>query len=265
MKRFASLATTAALAGSLVGAAHIAQAASTIYLVPIDSLDNGGLGYNPGDTVNFAAVIGLGTSAAGSLSVPTAVVFTQTQFDVADNSYVVKGQGTDPTRGNKKGTFLWGSDAASFTTTASTYQGATLYGEADAVGHVATNVAGKTVAIPAGTYTLATFSFPIAAAITGTSATVFLPTAFGYSNLANNTNGDFQSGVGPLKTLSPKDVNGTTFTESISFPNDATRFSSLTFKVNGASSTVPAPSSLLVVALGAIPAVSALRRRRAAK
>ena len=80
MKRFASF-LTAALAGSLVSAAPVAQADSTMYLVPISDIN---ATYAPGAKVTFAAVIGLGTGAFGSFTVPAAVAYLTTALGMRD-------------------------------------------------------------------------------------------------------------------------------------------------------------------------------------
>ena len=77
MKRFASLATTAALAGSLVGAGTAAQALSNFYLVPISSLSTV---YAPGAKVTFAAVMDYNNATTASFSIPTAVAYLGSQF-----------------------------------------------------------------------------------------------------------------------------------------------------------------------------------------
>ena len=246
MKRFASLATTAALAGSLIGAGTAAQADSTMYLVPISDIN---ATYSAGATVKFAAVVNLGYGGFGSLSIPIAVAYLSSEFGTSRPTYA--SSSADPI-------FDLASPVA-YSTTASVLGGSKIYSIQGTPGHSAQpNDAGTaTVAVAAGIYTLGTFTFPISPANTGTSATVYLPTAFGYSNKANNTDGAFV-GTAPTLSIAGKDILGINTSDPLTFP---TTGKSLTFKV----SNTPAPSSLLVVAMGAIPAVGVLRRRRAAK
>ena len=219
MKRIASLVTVAALAGSLVGTA--AQADSTMYLVPISSLDNGGSGYAPGAIVRFAAVLNLGTGSFGSFTVPTAVAYLSTQFGTARPTVE---------RNNVDAIFDLISPTA-YSTTASTIGGAKIYSLQAAPGHTAVqNMNGTaTLAVSPGIYTVGTFSFPISPANSGSTATVYLPTAFGYSNKANNSDGTF-SGIAPTFTITGKDIIGNAFSEPLSFPDSG---KSLTFRITG--------------------------------
>ncbi len=231
MKRFASLVTVAALAGSLVGAAATARADSTMYLVPISDISKT---YSPGAKVQFAVVLNLGVSTAGFLFVPTAVAYTTSEFARVNSaaSAVVTSAQEDPTN---SGLPFWTNDAKSLTTTASVINGWRAYTVQDSVAHTATPIVdadGKaigTVTVPAGIYTIATFTLPIAA-IAGGSASVYLPTPFGFSNSANATDGAYQYGNGPLFSLDYHDVNGNFLSEPLSFPASGSK---LTFKVNG--------------------------------
>ena len=267
MNRFASIATAAALAGSLIGAATTAQAASTIYLVPISDLNTT---YAPGAIVSFAAVADINRSDFASLSIPTATAFTTAEFRRdAGTGAGTRPKVVQPTQDNPNnpGNPFFSQSAQSFTTTTSKVNGNTIFTFQNTVGHVAdTDATGATVSFPAGSYTLGTFNFPIANTNTTGSATVYLPTPFGYSNSANSADGAYVTGTGPLNTILGKDAAGNAISEPITFPNTGGKFSSLTFKVSGATGgggATPAPSSLLVVAMGAIPAVGLLRRRAA--
>ena len=63
------------------------------------------------------------------------------------------------------------------------------------------------------------------------------------------------------------DANGVVSTNDgvLTFPNNGTtKFSTLTVNKSAGTNT-PAPSSLLVVAMGAVPMVGVLRRRRSLK
>ena len=250
MKRFASLATTAALAGSLVGTAH---AASVIYFVPVSDIN---ATYKPGDTVKFATYVDLGTSAFGSFSVPGAVAYVTTQFSKPLASSAVYDQSEDPTQPGS-GAPLWGlNSSVAFTTTASSIGTAKVQTIQPTNGHPAVPSADgtSTLAVPAGTYQLATFTFKISTAASG-DVSVYLPTPAGYSNSANATDGAYQAGVGPLNLINGKDIKGNAISDTLTF----SKANSLTFHV------APAPSSLLVVAMGAVPAIGLLRRRRATK
>ena len=87
MKRLASFITSAALAGSLLGAAGAARAVSEMYLVPISPLN---AAYAPGSIVKFAAVIDLNNSNFASLSVPFATAFTTADFTFQTGSAGIK-------------------------------------------------------------------------------------------------------------------------------------------------------------------------------
>ena len=275
MNRFASIATTAALAGALIGAAHSAQATSTIYLVPISDLTQT---YAPGAIVSFAAVCDVSRADFASLTVPCATAFVTTEFrrDLGTGTGV-RPKVVQPTQDNPNnpGTPFWSASAQSFTTTTSSIGGNTVFTFQNTVGHVAdTDANGNTIAFPAGSYTLGTFNFPIANTNTTGSATVYLPTPFGFSSNANATDGNYVVGTGPTLIILGKNAAGTSINDPLVFPditkpgnaaNPTGKFSSLVFKVSGGSTggNTPAPSSLLVVAMGAIPAVGLLRRRSA--
>ena len=241
MKRFASF-LTAALAGSLVSAAPVAGADSMMYLVPISDLN---ATYAPGATVQFAAVLDLGVSAFGSFSVPTTVAYATTQFGSAKPTfkYDATEDPIEPGTGNP----LWNLTTPTvFATTASTINGAKVLTIQASVGHAATPTADhlSTLAVPAGTYTIATFTFPISAVSGLTAATVYLPTAFGYSNSANTADGAYQIGVGPLQAIRCKDVLGNALLEPLTFPNTGGKHSSLTFKVSVVLPTAPLAGTL---------------------
>ena len=223
MKRFASTITRVALAGSLIGAAAASQAQSTMYLVPISSLNNGGLGYAPGSKVSFAVVLNLGSGSFGSFSVPTAVAYLSTEFGTARPTSV---------SGSADAVFDLLSPTA-YSTTASTIGGAKIYAIQATPGHSATQSAdgNSTLAVPAGVYTLGTFLFPISPANVGSTATVYLPTAFNYSNRANNTDGAFV-GTAPTLAIAGKDILGNSITDTLSFPASG---KSLTFQLSGGS------------------------------
>ena len=270
MNRFASIATTAALAGTLIGATAAANAQSNLYMVPLSDLS---LTYNPGDTVQFAAVVDLNNAGFASLSIPFAATFTDAQFgeaaggvDSIDNGSApfVSGQPTQKDPNNTR-QVVFASNAQSYTTTASTYLGSTVYTVQNTVGQVADKKGTTTVAFPAGTYTLGTFSFPISSKNNTGAATIFLPTPAGYTNSANSADGAYAVGTGALNQILGKNPAGGNVAEPILFPNTGGKFSSLTFKVKttGGGGATPAPSSLLVIAMGAIPAVGLLRRRSA--
>ena len=271
MNRFASIATTAAFAGALIGAGTAAQATSELYMIPLSPLT---ATYNPGDTVRFAAVVDLNTSAFASLNVPFAAAFTGKEFnaDIAGgNAPYVDGQPTQTDPNNTR-TTVFNKNVQSYQTTASSIGGSVVYTIQNTVGQVADVKSGVTLAFAAGTYTVGTFSFPIAATNNTGSATIYLPTPFGYSNSSNATDGGFQVPTGPTLTLLGKAPSGASITEPITFPainvtpGDG-KYSSLTFKVKttggGGGGSTPAPSSLLVVAMGALPAIGLLRRRAA--
>ena len=124
-----------------------------------------------------------------------------------------------------------------------------------------------TVGFPAGTYTLGTFAFPIAPGNNTGSATIFLPTPFGFSDTADSTDGSFSVGYGALNTLRERGLTGGVVSEALVFPDINAvggvdgKYSLLTYQV--AVTATPAPSSLLIVALGVLPTVSLLRRRAA--
>ena len=275
MNRFASIATTAALAGSLIGATAAANATSLFYLMPISDLT---ATYAPGARVTFAAVIDLNNAGFASVTVPAAVAFTTVDFTNQPGGTGIKPKVTQPTADdpNNPGTPNFSKNAQSFTTTTSKINGATVFTFQNTVGQLAnTDANGTTIALASGTYTLGTFSFPIATTNTNGTATVYLPTPFGYAISANSADGAFPL-VGGNSVISGKDVNGNALLEQLAFPSVATpgnaanpvgKFSSLTFKVtaNSTGGATPAPSSLIVVAMGAIPAIGVLRRRRSAK
>ena len=276
MNRFASIATTAALAGSLIGATAAANASSLFYLVPISDLTQT---YAPGAIVSFAAVVDLNNGNFASFSVPAAIGFTTTEFRRdAGTGAGTRPKVVQPTQDNPNnpGTPFFGASAQSFNTTLSKINGNTVFTFQNTVGHISdTDQNGVTLAVPAQSYTLGTFNFPIANTNTTGSATVYLPTPFGFSSSANSSDGAYVVGTGVLNSILGKDPTGNAISEAITFPsttgngvgsagNALGKFSALTFKVTSNSvPNTPAPSSLLVVAMGAIPAVGLLRRRAA--
>ena len=280
MKRFASLATTTALAGSLIGAGTAAQAASTMSLVPVSSITGT---YKAGDIINVAVVLSLGTGSFGTFTCPTAVGYVNSQFDDPDPGAGIQpagngmaGYGPDTTSRfsgpNAAGTTslygMWTLNTPDVNaSTATTLNGETLQSAQAVPGHANTTAtiggAKTTLAVPAGTYTLATFAFAVASTYKSGPLTLLLPTAFGYSNAVNNTDGAYVAGSGPSMLINGKAPSGgTPIAEPLSFPTAGAK---LTFNAPATGGATPAPSSLIVVAMGAVPAIGVLRRRRAAK
>ena len=265
MNRFASIATTAALAGSLIGTVSAAQA-TTMYLVPISDIT---ATYAPGATVTLAAVVDLTNSSFASVSIPFATAFTSADFAFTSrNRPAVSGQPTQNDPNAFPAATVFSKNAQSYTTTASKINGNSVYTVQNTVGQLLdTDANGNTVSLAAGTYTLGTFTFPILATNTSGFATVYMPTPFGFSDSANATDGAFMVGTGALNNITGKDIKGNTFNEPVLFPDKTAvngvngKYSALHFKVT--SSNVPAPSSLLVIAMGVLPAVGLLRRRSA--
>ena len=241
MKRLTSLVTVAALARSLVGAATNAQASSTLYMVPISPLN---ATYAPGDVVRFAAVVDLNNSSFASLSIPFAAAWVDTEFGGASGSQnsiyngtapYVDGQPTqkDP---NNPHTTVFNRYAQGYTTTYSKINGNIVYTIQNTVGQLADVRGGATLAFPAGTYTLGTFSFPISANNISGSATIYMPTPYGFSNSANAADGAYSIGAGPLYTIIGRGVFGNDISEPILFPAPNTtptngKYSSLTYRV----------------------------------
>ena len=247
MKRFRSFATIAALTGSLVGAGTPAQALSTLYLVPISPLN---AVYQPGDMVRFAAVIDLTNSSFASLSIPFATAWIDTEFGGAANGVTsidnqtapfVDGQPTQIDPNGLHGATVFNKNAQSYTTTTSKINGNVVYTVQNTVGQLADVRVGATLAFPAGTYTLGTFSFPIHGNSGypysyGGTATIYMPTPYGFSNSANSADGAFSVGAGPLNGILGKDVNGNSLLEPITFPSTTGtpangKYSSLTYNV----------------------------------
>ena len=271
MKRFASLATTAALAGSLIGAGTAAQAVSTITLVPGSgaSLANT---YVAGDVINVSAIITLGTSSFGSFSVPTAVGYLNSQFDdPAGGDYGADSNAkfVGPKAGTTGGTAtyqLWSLNSPNVSTpTTGKVNGETVQSVQAVPGHsntvVKINNVSTTLAVPAGTYTLATFAFTVASTYVSGPLTLYLTTPNGFANAANDADGAFAGGA-PTNSINGKSPAGAAVSESLIFAPGTT---TLTFNPGAVTPPVPAPSSLIVVAMGAIPAIGVLRRRRAVK
>ena len=273
MKRFASLATTAALAGSLLIAGNASQAANyNLYLVP--NTPAGSRNNLPLTTksLSFRVLVDINTPGVNTLTIgpgistnsPNSVLrfsttttgvnplvsFTpdaskfQPAVDDANN------QGLDPAGAPP----LWDKTASPVFATRTVGSQVIKYFQG-AVGHSAYNdvTLGAVDSIPVGTYTVGTYTIPlntVAGGITnGSSVTFQLPSAFGLADPNNNTTQDyFTDSVG-----SP----------AVSFPNDgASKFNSLTYTFGTSGPATPAPSSLLVVAMGAVPMVGVLRRRR---
>ena len=268
MKRFASLATTAALAGSLIGAGTAAQAQSTMSLVPVSPLSGK---YKAGDIINVAAIINLGSSSFGSFSIPTAVGYVNSQFDDpagGDYSADLTAKFIGPKAGTAGGTALytlWSLNSPNASSsTSSKINGETVQTVQAVPGHsntvVKINNVSTTLAVPAGTYTLATYAFTVASTYTTGPLNLFLPTPLGYSNAAINADGAF-TGSAPTFLINGKTPLGAATSDALSFPVAGQM---LTFNP-AAGPNVPAPSSLLVVAMGAVPAIGVLRRRRAVK
>ena len=251
MKRFNSLATVAALAGSLLGAGTPTQASSTLYLVPISPLN---AVYQPGDIVRFAAVVDLTNSSFASLSIPFATAWIDTEFGGAANGVTsidnqtapfVDGQPTQIDPNGLHGATVFNKNAQSYTTTTSKINGNVVYTVQNTVGQRADVRGVNTFAFPAGTYTLGTFSFPIAAhsanyPYASETATIYLPTPYGFSNSANSADGAFSVGTGPLLSILGKDVNGNSISEPITFPAMTGtptngKYSSLTYNVGGSA------------------------------
>ena len=225
MKRFASLITAAALAGSLVAAGSAARAASDIYLIPISDIN---ATYSPGATVKFAAVVDLGSSSFAAISVPTAIAYITSEFGTAKPTAIYDASG-DPT---SPGSPLWNLTAPIYySTTASAINGAKVLTIQPTVGHSATVGPTRLLPVPAGTYTIATFAFPIALTNVSGSATVSLPTPLGYSNSAFTTDGGYTPGVGPSFTIKGSDVNGVPLSDPLTFPDTGGKHRSLTFNV----------------------------------
>ena len=270
MKRFASLITTAALTSSLVGMEQTARASSELYMVPISPLD---ATYAPGDIVRFAAVVDLNTSAFASLTIPFATAWTDNEFGGASGGHdsiyngtapYVDGQPTQIDPNGLHGATVFSKNLQYYTTTASNINGNTVYTVQNGVVQLPDIKNGRTVAFPAGTYTLGTFAFPIAANNDSGSATVYMPTPFGFSDSPTSTDGAFAMGTGPLNGISGRSARiGFDIIESITFPSTTEtptngKYSLLTFKV----STVPEPGNLALLVGVATIGVSVLRKRR---
>ena len=270
MKRFASLATTAALAGSLIGAGTAAQAASTMILVPGSgaSLSNT---YKAGDVINVSAVLTLGTGSFGSFSVPTAVGYLNSQFDDpagGDYNADTTAKFTGPKAGTAGGTApytLWSLNSPNINSSSkSKVNGETVQTVQAVPGHsntvVKINNVSTTLAVPAGTYTLATFAFTVASTYTSGPLTLYLTTPSGFADAAGNADGAFANGA-PSNLINGKTPLGVGTSDTLFFAPGAL---SITFNP-AVGPNVPAPSSLIVAAMGAIPAIGVLRRRRAVK
>ena len=246
MNRFASFATKAVLAGSLLGASLAANAQVNLYLVPITPLGS----VTPGSVVRFAVVTDIVQNNLTALTIGAAVTYDTTYFDPA-GLVQDPNTGAYPAADGKFNDPLWGlSPGTNLGTTTSGPNGAGVATVQTAAGHakIGTNK------IAPGTHTVCTYSFPTLASAKG-NATIYLPTAF-----------NFNSGAGAAATSSDTlqgAVSGTpALPTGFTFDTSAgsTKPASLTYTI-GSAATTPAPSSLLVVALGAIPAAGLLRRR----
>ena len=222
MKRITSLVTATALAGSLVGTAS--QAQSTLYLVPISDLS---ATYAPGAKVTFAAVMDLGSGAFSAFSVPTALAYLTSEFGAAKPTAVYNTT-ADPL--NPAAPFWNLVTPVYYATTASLIGGVKVQTIQPTAGHAAVSGTSGLLPVPAGTYTIATFTFPLTASSTGTS-TVYLPTPFGYTNNAFTADGAFH-GVSAATTIEGSDVNGNRVSNTLTFPNTGGKHSSLTFNLS---------------------------------
>ena len=259
MKRFASLITAAALAGSLISVAPVAQADSTMYLVPISDIN---ASYTPGAIVKFAAVIDLGNSSFAAFSVPTAVAYFPTEFGAAKPTAIYDASG-DPTN---PGNPLWNlTTPVYYSTSASAINGAKVLTIQPTVGHDTVSGANGPLPVAVGTYTIATFAFPIAPTTTG-KAIVWLPTPFGYSSSAFTTDGGYTPGVGPSLSIKGKDIKGALLSDPLTFPDTGGKRRSLTFNVTHSEMyLVPISDTSVTYAPGAtvkFAAVVSLGQRR---
>ena len=254
MNRFASLITTAAIAGSLFAAAATAQAASALYLVPISDLN---ATYAPGASVQFAALVDIGIGSFTSVTVQTAVAYTSSQFGSAKPT--ARYDATPDA--NNPGSPFWSLNTLPFyNPTASVMGGSTVLAFQPVSSHTAVkDKSGQRIAIPTGTYTVATFTFPISPTIAGNAATVYLPTPFGFTNSALSADGAYQTGVGPMLKIAGKDSQNVTLYDSLAFPNGDGKYSSLSFKV---AASVPEPGSVALLFSLASVGIGVLRKRR---
>ena len=246
MKRFASFAAKSALAGSLLGASIGANAQVNLYLVPITPLGT----VTAGSVVRFAVVTDVVQNNLQALTIGAAVTYDTAFFDS-------KGLAQDPNTGKypaADGPFadpLWGlSPGTNIGTTTGGPNGVGLTTVQTAAGHAKIG----TTKLAVATHTVCTYSFPTLFGASG-DATIYLPSAFGFNNGsgAAATSSDTLQGIA---TGTPALPAGFTFDTT---PGSA-KPASLTYKISGAATT-PGPSSLLVVALGSVPAVGLLRRR----
>ena len=264
MKRFASLATAAALAGSLLGAATAAQADSTMSLVPISPLSGT---YAAGDCISFATVLNLGTSSFGAFSVPSAVGYLNSQFDTPATDGSSYGAGyarfvAPQLDGHDLPTYpLWTLNAPDVNTpTKSALNGETVQSAQAVPGHSKT--VGRflgvptTLAVPAGTYSLAMYTFTVASTYKSGPLTLFLPTPLGFSDSSFDTDGAFVNGFGPTYLINGKSRTGDAIAEPLSFPLAGQM---LTFNSTAA---VPEPGSLALLFGMASLGLSVLRKRR---
>ena len=270
MNRIASLFSTAALAGSLLTAGIVSHAANyNLYLVPTGATSNLPLTTK---SVSFRVLVDINTPGVNTLTIGPAIAvktpnsvlkFTtlaagavvsasfapdKSQFQPAVADAVAQGQ--DPAGAPA----LW-DQTAKLNYATRTVAGQEVKYVQGGVGHTAYNdtTLGVVDAIPVGTYTVGSYSISlntVAGGITNGSSVAFqLPSAFGLADPNSNTTQDFFS-----------DSVGN---PTVSFPNNGTtKFNSLTYTFGTSATGTPAPSSLLVVAMGAVPMVGVLRRRR---
>ena len=273
MKRFASFITAAALAGSLLGTETDAQANSTMSLVPVSPLSGT---YIAGDIINFSAVLNLGTSSFAAFSVPTAAGYLNSQFDTPDPNAGPQspGNGMAGYGIDKTATFS-GVNASGGTslyplyslfvpdvnsTTASKINGEPVQAVQAVANHphTAITLSGGdklTLAVPAGTYTLATFAFTVASTYQSGPLSVYLTTPNGFADTASDADGAFLRGIGSTYQINGKSPLGFAFGEPLSFPVNG---QSLTFNVGA----VPEPGSLALLLGMTAAGVSVLRKRR---
>ena len=263
MKRFSSLATAAALAGSLLGIGTAAQADSTMRLVPISPLSGT---YAAGDYISFATVLNLGSGSFGSFSVPTAVGYLRSQFDdpATDGSSYgadITAKFIGPHVFGTAGYTLWTLNSPDVNaSTSGKINGEAVQSAQVAVGHpntaVKINGVNTTLAVPAGTYSLAIFSFTVASTYKSGPLTLFLPTPLGFSDSSFDTDGAFVNGFGPTYLINGKSRTGDAIAEPLSFPLAGQM---LTFNSIAA---VPEPGSVALLFGMATVGVSILRKRR---
>ena len=271
MKRFASFATSAALAGALLCAGTVSQAgiAYNMYLVPTNGLTvrpGGNINFNvlidfpTGPVLPFALFLGpaiatpeagitqtMSTSGSGAMA-RTVTVGPQVSF-VADTSkfqpYVdaLTALGDPNPVGNSPR--MWDQLGSNVRGTAVSGQKTVQYGIAHSK-QLDPGDGTSILTIPAGTYTVGTYTFTALSTDTvGQTLNFKLPSAYGLSD----------PNVNATKDIVSDNIGGST----VSFPDTVQKPAQLTFTVIPGT---PAPSSLLVVAMGVVPLVGVLSRRR---